>query len=144
MDCSCGSEVPDSGGDIYVLPHRTLETDHFESMSALRLLDDFLISLPRPARRCFAKAGGSVHAASGFVEKLRDEFPWLTDENIERVVHEHRARVGHGSRASGHAGGSQLLQSPAAVVQTEEDEQVVGDALEATRAAWASALDDTN
>ena len=111
MDCSCGSEVPDSGGDIYVLPHRTLETDHFESMSALRLLDDFLISLPRPARRCFAKAAGSVHAASGFVEKLRDEFPWLTDENIERVVHEHRARVGHGSRASGHAGGSQLLQS---------------------------------
>ena len=134
-------DMPAGNGNVYVLQktHITNKAT-VEVRREPQLLEDFLRSLPpAPELPSESGKGGGGAGSRGVLERLREEYPWLTDEDLGAVLHGRRT-ANHGSSTE-HGGKAEPKKRE---ITDEEFAKEVQKELDAKRDEWTSDLPDEN
>jgi len=128
---------------IHVLPGLQFQGKTLRTRREPEALDEYLHGFPPPARRAGVGEPGTRGArlTPDTIARLREEFPWLTDEDLGL---EHGHHHGSSSGGGGHGGGAGVHDGPRVLPKDldEEHARQVRERLMARRELWARDFSD--
>jgi len=134
------SDMPSGDGNIYVLQNTHITSNAtIEVRRQRELLEDWMRMLPPKPKLPTEKDTTRPLYSQEFIEKIREEFPWITDEDLGIAVH--GRKTSHTETAAGHKGAA----VPKKMTEIDEEHaRAVTQELLLKRDEWISELPDEN